>query len=156
MKKLILVFIFVIFVSGCGKEKSKPAIVSHLDTNASNGSNLVVIAGMSADQTKDLASALEVVEVRDGVIFKAHDLAQARKWPEAIVAYEEAAKIKRFEWESQRGLSRVYEEIGDYQKAVLYLEKTPPQEWARPEYEKKLSELRAKTSTTPVAGSSSN
>ncbi len=98
------------------------------------------------EEAESFQKTLEKVGRESEPILKANRLAQQGKWQDAIEAYEVAVKIKHFEGEARLGMARAYEELENYEKAIEHLELGLPliNDWARPKYEKKITELKIK------------
>ncbi len=118
-----------------------------LDNQTSQKSgNHYIVAGVTPGGAESFEKVLGQAEVSSAPILNASRFEREEKWDEAIQAYQEALAFDRHEGAARLGLARIYEKTGNYGKAVEQLEMAMPKinDWAKPEYEKKLTELKSK------------
>ncbi len=153
---LTVVFVLPLLQSGCSaqtvssnpsKKENQNNVVS-TDQPAKKSESHYIIGGLTQGESQGLATALEQAEISSAPILKASRFEQEQKWNEAIEAYKEAMTFDRHKGAARIGLARIYEKLGNYKQAIEQLELALPQinDWAKPEYEKKLSELKIKAS----------
>ncbi len=125
------------------QKKENQTVVTETQATKSSGTHYI-LGGMTKEQGETLGKAIQEAQVEMAPILKGSELEKQGKWSEAIQHYQALLESKEFGWNAKRGLARAFEAMGDYEKAIFYLEQSPPKDYAKPEWEKELSRLKAK------------
>ncbi len=163
MRQILTFIILVSILSGCTlhlpEENMRESVGSGNNVARTGEGSHLIVGGASEKQATNLTQLVQAAHEENAPLRKGRELEQQERWFEAIEHYKTLLAFPGVAWEAHRGLAASYEAIGDYGKAIEHLESSPPKDYARPEYESKISALKIKAisqSRSSVSAQESN
>ncbi len=145
---LLVLPLIIILGVGCSPTKSNPSDGS---ATSKEKNHVIAVVGVPGEQAKSLAVAISQADQDFASLRVAEKYEAQGLHNQAIIEYEHAIEDPKSSFMARMALARLYERVGSYAKAAEYLEGALSEmaEWGKPEYEKKLSELKAKAARQP-------
>lgn len=143
---LLVVLILNLFGIGCSARDAQNRNAHTQPSDSKQDARVTVVSGLPKEQAESFAYAIKKAQVENTPIVRGRELEEQRRWQDAIKHYEQVLASGKFAREAHAGLARIYEILAEYDKAIEHREQELLliADWAKPEYQKKLSELKAK------------